>query len=93
MHRPTIQEENERDLMTSGLELMKANDYSKTISYFQKVVIINSQNLEALHNLTQSFEILGFYEEAIDTYKKIYAQDKKIDSIYRIESNNTFGRV
>jgi len=69
--------ESENDLLNKGMDSFRLGEYEEAISYFDQVLEIEPNNLDALYNKGNNLSQLEKFEEAIPYYVKVLNLDPK----------------
>lgn len=64
-------DESEKDLVNRGNFLLDRGEYEEAITFYEKALSINSQNVVALTNKGTALDQLGKYEEAVKCFDKV----------------------
>ena len=66
---------NTTDLINQGKYLNNIGNYTEALAYFDKVLVVEPNNTEALHGKGLTTDNFGNHAEAVDVYDKILAID------------------
>ena len=69
--------ESENDFFNKGMESFRLGEYEQAISYFDRVLEIEPNNIDALYNKGNNLSQLEKFEEAIPYYVKVLNLDPK----------------
>jgi len=69
--------ESENDFFDKGMESFRLGEYEQAISYFDRVLEIEPNNIDALYNKGNNLSQLEKFEEAIPYYVKVLNLDPK----------------